>query len=390
MEILSVLGSIVAFLVIFSALVLVHEWGHFMAARIFGVKVEEFGLGFPPKAKKLFVRNGTEYTLNWLPLGGFVRLYGESDTSGELAKDPLSFSAKPVWQRIVIAGAGVFMNFVLAFILLVMLFMAGGRPLAVVPDEIYPFSQKSLLLVKESEATSMNLLKPNPNAQAPILIEAVQPESPAAKAGVQAGMRLTAIDMVAVQNSFEAVQRLHAFTPGTQAVLTLQDSGGTRTVTVTKSGEIIGLLLAPTMFLDGYHMDFGQALAAGGKELGVQTTMLLEALGRLGQQVAQKGTVPDEVGGPVRIAEAVHMANQIGFDALVVMAILLSVNLGVLNLLPIPALDGGRIAFLLIEGITRRRIKRSWEAKAHITGYLLLLILMVVVTGKDILHLFGV
>lgn len=389
MPFLTLLGSILAFLVIFSALVLVHEWGHFMAARIFKVRVDEFGIGFPPKAKVLFKRHDTEFTLNWLPLGGFVRLYGESDTDGTLAKDPASFSAKPVWQRIIIALAGVFMNFVLAFVLLAIFFMAGGRPLAVIPKEAYPFQQSSFLLATEEEAQANGLLQPNPEATAPIVVKEVQPNSDALKAGVVAGMKILTVNGKTVQSAVETVAALHNVQKGQTASLHLLDGTAERDISFTKTADTVGIAVPSTMILTGYRMNPVRAFGAAGTELGVQTTMLISALGNLGQEIAKQGTIPEEVGGPVKIAEAVHMANQLGFDALVVMAILLSVNLGVFNLLPIPALDGGRIFFLLIEAVARRPVKPAWEARAHLAGYALLLLLMVVVTGRDIWQLFG-
>lgn len=385
MDFLTVLGSILAFIVIFSVIVLVHEWGHFTAARLFGVRVEEFGLGLPPKVRKLWKRGDTEYTLNWLPLGGFVRLYGEADLEGKLAKDPRSFSAKPVWQRIIIAGAGVFMNFVLAFVMLVIFFLAGGRPLAVVPDNAYPFNQPSYLIATESQAQANGLLKDNPDAKGAVLIQDILPGSAAEKAGLRVGMHIIGINGADVTTSTAAVEAMRTIPKGGTGSILTEEAGA---ITLTKTEDILGIAVPPLLKLEGYHLSFPAALEAGAQELGVQTTLLVQALGNLGTEIAKQGTIPDEVGGPVKIAEAVHMANKIGLDALLVMAILLSVNLGVLNLLPIPALDGGRIFFLLIEGVTRRRINPAWETRIHTAGYLLLMLLMVVVTGRDVWQLF--
>lgn len=388
-NIVTLLGSGVAFFLIFSVIVLVHEWGHFTAARLFGVRVEEFGLGLPPKARKLWKRGDTEYTLNWLPLGGFVRLYGESDGSGDLAQDPASFSSKPVWQRIVIAAAGVFMNFVLAFLLLAVFFVVGGRPLAVIPDDVYPFAQQSLLLPSESTAESRGLLSANPDVARGPYIEQIVEGSLAEAAGIEPQQYVTALNVTPVNDTTTLVSRLAEIPENGVVTLTLSKDGEQKNVTLQKTETRLGIVFAAPLLLQGYHLGPIESLGAAAQELGVQTTLLVEALGNMGREIAQEGTIPDEVGGPVKIAEAVHMANLMGLDALLVMAILLSVNLGVLNILPIPALDGGRIFFLLIEGITRKRIKPLWEAKAHLLGYALLMLLMIIITGRDILQVFG-
>ncbi|MCK5472241.1 site-2 protease family protein, partial [Candidatus Gracilibacteria bacterium] len=138
--------SIVAFLVIFSLLILVHEWGHFISARIFGVKVDEFGLGLPPKAKRLFRdRKKTEYTLNWLPLGGFVRMKGEDAHSPKLLKEKDSFAAQKVWKRIVIVCAGVVMNLITGFLLLSIVFSIGTTYLS-------PTEEVNATIAKNPEA----------------------------------------------------------------------------------------------------------------------------------------------------------------------------------------------------------------------------------------------
>lgn len=380
MEFLTLLGSIVAFVGIFSLLVLVHEWGHFTAARFFGVKVLEFGLGLPPKGRVLWKKGATEYTLNWLPLGGFVRLYGEG---GDHREDPESFSAKPVWQRIIIAAAGVTMNMLLAAVLLLVFFVAGGRPLAVLPAEVYPFSQPSYLLQTEEQAQQEGLLVANPEDRAPLQIQGAAQGSLAETAGITPADRLLAINGITVTESTQARELLRSVAVGSGLTLTMES----RTLSLTKTAPTVGIILPSPLILHGYHLDPLSAVPYALRELGTQTTLLISALGDLGRDIAREGTIPEEVGGPVKIAEAVHLANQAGWDALLIIAILLSVNLGVLNILPIPALDGGRIVFLLIEGARGRPLSQTWENKVHVAGYLFLMLLMILVTGKDIMSL---
>jgi len=362
--------AIIAFLVIFSLLILVHEWGHFTAARKFGVKVEEFGFGLPPLAKKLFRdKKKTEYTLNWLPLGGFVRMKGEDSHNPKILKDKDSFAAKPVWQRIVIVCAGVVMNFITGFILLTLVFSSGNTYLT--PAE------------KIDE-----LLAQNPNAELidkkplGLFVENV-PED-----GIAAQTELQKFDFISAINkqSFTSVDEFSALmkeNSGQETTLTIIRRSLEFDITIIPDIEgKIGIMIAGPFNAVKLRYPFLESVGKAGKETVYLTKLITTSIGGLFGSLLH-GHFPDEIGGPVAIAkETFYRANNL--TALLNFAAILSITLAIFNILPIPALDGGRLLFLIYEGIIRRRPNPQLEAKIHVTGYILLLGLIALISWHDI------
>lgn len=346
--------TVVLFLIILSVLVLVHEAGHFLAARILGVHVEEFGLGFPPRAVG-WKRGRVLYSLNWLPLGGFVKLKGEQ---GEAQNDPDSFAAQHVWKRLTILVAGVAMNFVLAIILLTASF-AVGMPQIV--DTHTPGAANA--------------------SGARIQIVSVAPQSPAERAGIGLGDTVVTID----GSAFEQIADFQQYVserPDQVLSLVLERGDQLRTITVTPARARedeparIGIGLAKTAVIS-YPIHEAFVLAV--KTTGALTTGIFTMLGRAFSHFAFDGFV-----GPVGIATYTATAAQLGFSYIMNLMAQLSVSLAVINILPIPALDGGRVLFTLIEKARGRALRPVLENAIHLLGFFALIFLLLAVTIRDI------
>jgi regulator of sigma E protease len=366
--------AFIFFLLVLSALVIFHEFGHFFAARIFGIKAEEFGFGFPPRMIGI-VKDGkrwkvigasdtkeyknTIWSLNWLPLGGFVRIKGEQE---DHAHDSDSILMKPIWQRIIVLGAGVFMNWVLATLLFAAIFIAGTPTyLDGLPSGAH-VADRSIVVTK------------------------VLPNSPAATAGIQLGDKILQLNGATSKDAESVSGGIGA--AGTSAITLLITHDGTqKTVTVT-----------PTFIQDVGRTAVGIGLADVGtvslppltavKDGALMTVTLTKeivlALGGMLGDLFVHHQVPQEVSGPVGIAVMAGDVAKQGIAPFLQFAGILSVNLAVINLLPIPALDGGRILFLLIEAIRRKPMKRSLEVGIYNIAFLLLIVLVLLVTARDL------
>ncbi len=369
-----ILIAIIAFLVIFSLLILVHEWGHFTMARQFGVKVEEFGLGLPPRAKELFKdKLGTLYSLNWLPLGGFVHMKGEDAHGDKVLREKDSFAAKKVWQRIVIVCAGVFMNFVMGFVLLTIVALLGASYLV-------PAGEVEQFIADKPEA---ELVSANPLG---LLISEIIPASAADEAGLQKYDFITAIDGALVESSDDFIATLQA-TPGREYDLTItrRNYEFQLPIATNAEGQIGAGVSEP---LTSVQLRYGPVAAVeqAWSDTVRLTTAILGALGGLGQSLIQ-AEIPADIGGPVAIArETFYRATDI--VALLNFAAMLSITLAIFNILPIPALDGGRLIFLLYEGITRHRPSPKIEGYIHAAGFIVLIGLILVITFQDIVNIF--
>ncbi len=365
--------SILLFILVLFILVLVHELGHFAVAKWFGIKVEEFGIGFPPK---LFGKRygETEYTLNALPIGGFVKIYGEDPTQEHIdgPDSARSFVHKPKLVQAAVLVAGVFMNVVLAWLLFTGGFLL-GMPTA----------------VDESERSKVE----NPR----VLITGVLPGSPAD--GV-----LKASDEIRVVSNGEKVLEGESLTPSAVVALVGESRDQELTFTVVRRDEVVDVTVRPER---GTIPDEPEKVAAGfvlslagtlrlpfmeAVEQGTRQTfgMLRDVAIGLGTFLAQAVTGRAElsqVSGPVGIAGLVGDAASLGFAWLVTFTAFISLNLAVLNLLPFPALDGGRLLFVIIESVTRRPIPPRIANRLNQIGFLLLLLLMLVVTAHDVVKL---
>lgn len=389
---LSFLLSAIAVIIVFSVIILIHELGHFTAAKWFKVKVEEFGMGLPPKAKVLYKKGDTEYTLNWIPFGGFVRMFGESDMTGELTDHKDSFSSKPVWQRIIIAAAGVFMNFLLAYVLLVIIFLAGFKPLAVIPDSVYPMKENSYLLSSQSFARDKGIVEDNPEAATPLVITATLPDSQASRLGISDNSRILSINDIPASSMEIFTNTLKDAPTGSNITLQLRTESGTeQLIAFSKEKDTIGVSIQPertyTSTGNVYRFSLTEAPIAAAVELKNQITYTFASVGQVFGKIFTSFSLPKDIGGPVQIASTIGSVSKVGIDALIVLSILLSINLGVFNILPIPALDGGRILFMLYEIIARRRPNQKVETYIHVVGYVFILGLILIVTFQDIFRM---
>lgn len=362
--------AICAFLVIFSLLILIHEGGHFTAARFFGVKVEEFGLGMPPKAKVLFKdKHKTEYTLNWLPLGGFVRMKGEDAVTSKLLKEKDSFAAIAVWKRIIIVIAGVTMNFLLGFILLVAVFSIGSNQLAS-PENV------NQMLAENPQAQVVD------NRLLGVLVNAVTPD------GIAETAEIKKYDFISKVNgepitSGEILQQALKAQADKPTTLSITRRDYEFEVKVTPSSEgLIGVEFTQPLMSVTLRYPFPTAVKEAGVETIRLTKLIVGSIGSLFGSVLH-GKLPADIGGPVAIAkETFYRASS--FIALLNFAAMLSITLAIFNILPIPALDGGRLLFLLFELITRYRANPKAEAYIHFAGYIILLGLIAVISWQDI------
>jgi regulator of sigma E protease len=365
--------AILAFLVIFSFLILVHEWGHFAAARRFGVKVEEFGLGLPPRAKSLLTdKKGTLYSLNWLPLGGFVHMKGEDAHGGKVLREKDSFAAKKVWQRIVIVCAGVFMNFATGFVLLTIIALLGSSYL--VPD-----SEVESFLVKNPQATVSQI-----SAQG-LLVSEILSGSPAEVAGLKKYDFISTVDGESVVSSEDFIARLSAQPRQAFTLSVLRRNYAFEVAITTNAEGKIGAGISGEA-LSSVRLKYApvQAVIHASEETYRLTLAIADALGGLGSSLL-RAEMPADIGGPVAIARETFYRST-DLLALLSFAAMLSITLAFFNILPIPALDGGRLIFLIYEGVTRHRPSPKIESYIHAAGFVILIGFILLVSWHDILN----
>ncbi len=360
--------TILLFLLILSVLVLGHEWGHYFAAKRMGMKVDEFGLGFPPRIWAWKRKDGMEVSLNMIPLGGFVKIKGESGDDDVAATD--SFASKSIPRRFVVLVAGVVMNLVMAWLIFTVGFWVG------IPAVTDTAPSDSSIAGGEFTVTNEG-----------VTIFDVMKDSPGAQAGMEVGDMVTSIDNVVYTDSEAA--RL-ALAPGTTHHVVLARGSKEVDVDVTASlieslgHEAIGIELLKTGTV---HFPWYQAPWRGMKQTVESTGAILAALGGLVVNIFSHKSVGAAVSGPVGIAIVTGQVAKMGFAHVLQFAAMLSLNLAVLNVLPIPALDGGRVGFLFIEAIRRKKASVKFESTVHGIGFALLMLLVVFVTFKDILGL---
>lgn len=326
-------------------LIIAHEIGHFLAAKAYGLFVHEFGFGFPPRIWGRKVGE-TEYTVNALPLGGFVRIAGEDDDGdGDIPPERLLMNQSP-WRRAVVIGAGVAVNAVLAWVLLSFVF-AFGTPRVVVAT-------------------------------------AVEENSPAAIAGVMAN------DLILGYGSTAALAEAARAKAGEEFAFD-----------VRRGGETITLTATPRVPSEDRPGALGLSLVEGGIERsplwrapwdGLKATgnLVVATIGGFWELVSHlfRGAVPQDVVGPVGIVTTAGQVSSVGLIYLVQMLAVISVNLAVLNLLPVPALDGGKLYLSVIEAVTGKKIPRWLEIRLTAVTFILLIGLMILLTARDVLRLF--
>lgn len=537
--------SAIAFIVIFSLVILIHEYGHFWAARRAGIKVEEFGIGMPPRiwGKK---KNGVIWSINWIPFGGFVRLYGEDSNDPKVLKDSKSFASKPLRKRMLVAVAGVLMNFILAILLLTIGFSIGIEPLLVNAEDVFgaiddgtieiangtivksvevgsvayeaglraediivsingeeiydPFSQLKIL---EEQPTEKNIfleinrngetkeiridssrdlksygvemyatiniprlvigeIKPDSevsavgfmngdviikmnnnqiysindyqtivninnridfeilrdnqtinktvefNQDARVVIGSIVPDSPALNAGLKS------------EDIILSINGEKIFTPQQAVDISTKNIGKELTYSIKRGNETLELKAVPgedgrigfgitTMAsyknnqlslygkqvptsikkVNDIRLPIHKAFIQSFHETGRLAVLTVGMVGDLVKSLSSKFVVPEGVAGPVGIATMTHLFVQQGLLALLRFTALLSLSLGVINIIPFPALDGGRLLFLLVEGIRGKRVPAKWETLIHALGFFILIGLVLLVTWSDILNIFS-
>lgn len=364
-DVAAMFWTILLFLVVLSLLVFAHEFGHFIVAKKSGMKVEEFGFGFPPRA--FAVRRGdTEYSVNWIPLGGFVRIKGES---GQFRGETDSFASKPAWKRFLVFVAGVSMNLVTAAVLLSVGFMA-GLPTAIEGD--LPAG------ARVSEASTQ--------------IVSVASGSPAERAGIGSGDELVSLDGAPFESAESARDYIRAHGDDGVAVVVKKPDGALVSATVMSEdlagtgvhGVGVGLMRAGLVSFPP-HL----AVLHGVSATATYTVEVVRSFADLVRNLVVHQRAGVELSGPVGIAVMTGEAAKLGFTYLLQFAALLSINLAVVNVLPFPALDGGRILFLAIEVVRRRAVDQRMEAIVHNVGFALLMALVVLVTYQDFVRFGG-
>lgn len=329
--------TIIYAVIIFCLLIFVHEFGHFIVAKLCGVKVNEFAIGMGPAIFKK-QKGETLYALRIFPIGGYCAMEGEDEDSDE----PNAFNNKPAWQRALVLVAGAFMNLLTAVVLLIIIAAWAGQPTTTVDQ--------------------------------------VLPDSPAYAAGIQSGDTVKSIDGREIDAWQDILECVGDSTEKTANIIVLRD--GTE-VSLTSELEYdqemkrnkIGI--TPVM-----HHNIITAVGAGVKNTGTMTVMMYSII----KQLLTREVSAKELSGPVGIVYAVSDSAKAGPIYVVYLAALLSLNLAVMNLLPFPALDGGRLIFLAIRKITGKRVTDEMEGKIHFIGLMLLMALMVYVTWNDILR----
>lgn len=372
---MSTIISVVIFLLVFSILIIVHELGHFIAARRSGVKVEEFGLGLPPRLTTLWTdKHGTRYTLNWIPFGGFVRMYGEDSETFEMQYKSHSFPHATISRRTLIVLGGVLMNFFLGFLIITGLFAWGTKPIIVSPEDFQYYRKEGII-----------------DASTQVMILDFTKNSLAEKAGLKKEDIIVEINGQPISETAELVMLASKNAEKSLQITALRgEQRQTVEVPVSEEGKIgvaIGQL-TDVKSIKSVQYPFGTALVQAGYETARLSVLTMKMFIRMIFDFFTKFEISANVSGPVGIAKITYDTAQTGnlVDIFQLIA-LLSISLGSINVLPIPALDGGRFLSIAYELIARRRPNALWEARIHALGFLLLLLLIFFVTYRDVLKL---
>jgi len=379
--------SIIFFIIVLGALVLSHEFGHFIAAKKTGMKVHEFGFGFPPRIFGLqFKKDGTKkwrlvkgnrdlnetdeeygtvYSFNWLPLGGFVKIKGEN---GDEKDDPQSFAAKKFWQKSLVLSAGVIMNVVLAAVLLISGYLIG-----------LPQTVDSLADVSNIKDRRIEILQ-------------TLPGKPAEAAGIKAGDVVLQVGSVVNPRLKELQDYVD------------QHKNEELLVKIKRDDKVIDKQIKPAVYADTGKGGLGIAIAEVGtvrypffiaiwegiKSTGWYLKEIVVAFYFLLKGLFVGSGVGEAVSGPVGVAVMTGRVARMGLVYLIQFTAMLSLNLAVFNILPIPALDGGRLLFVIISKIRRKDVSQKLEGIFHTVGFACLMLLVLVVTVRDINNFSGV
>ncbi len=466
---MNILISILAFLIIFSLIIFIHELGHFLAAKRAGIKVEEFGFGMPPRmwGKK---RGDTIYSVNWIPFGGFVRMLGEDLSDPQAKKSKRSYLNKPLRSRILVAIAGVLMNLLLAFFCLTLGFWIGIEPLIVTSEDFVDvvrdggivmevgehdggyvvalprvavfdverwsqadeigFEEGDIVLkINDEEVFTISdydeltaygvdqyevwrdgeavFLDGEIEEEQAAVVSYVLEGTPAEEIGLQVGDLILELQG---EEIYYATDVFEVTASSDESVLeyVVERDGDVLAFDIERGEEgYVGIYVGNV----DYEENFGLALydtslnttvyeitpVRYGLSAPVESVRELWRLGGLTigmikdlfGDLLSSGEIPDGVAGPVGIAQMTHVFVQEGFASVIRFVALLSLSLAVFNIIPFPALDGGRLAFLLFEAVTGRKPNQRFETALHGLGFMLLMLLLLAVTFQDIARLFS-
>lgn len=344
-------------IVLLGVLITVHEFGHFAAARLCGIPVKEYSIGFGPKLVQWkSKKHETVFSIRPIPLGGYCMFFGDTDDDpeGKMKDDPRNYNNAPVWKRMISVFAGPAMNFVLAFVVAVVLMAAYGVTLS------SPY------------------------------IAGVDEGSPAYEAGILPGDRFVSVQGADMAGKTSA---------DVSAAIGSQSAGAPIDITVLRDGEEVGLTVQPRYNEEAGRWMIGVTIQQGYAPMPAQgivpaawntcvdaSTAIVEALGKL----FTTGEGLNETTGPVGVVQIVaEQTKQGGLEIFLYLTVLISINLGLMNLLPIPGLDGSRLVFMIIEAIRRKPINQKIEAVVHLCGYAFLFAFMLFFTFKDVLRIFA-
>lgn len=357
---------VLAALLMLGIMVLVHECGHFFAARLTGIPVRAFGIGFGPeiahwKGKK----HETAFSLRLIPAGGYCAFYGEDQPDDEKRKDPRALNNYPVWKRLLTIVMGPVMNFVLALVVAVCFYAVAGEQ----TDVIY----------------------------GRVRIESVNAGSPAQVAGLAPGDLIESVNGQETYGLNESGQQ-----KALAAIAAYQEGDAPLEMTVTRGDEKVTLSLTPAYNAEEGRMMIGVTTTTEytpvmrpctlGRAVQLGTCYCVEAGSAILvalKKLVTTGEGAADTGGPVRIIQVItEETRAYGWEAYISLLVMISVNLGLVNLLPIPGLDGSRAVFLIIEGIFRKPVPQKVEAYIHLAGYAVLMVLFLILTYRDIVRLF--
>ncbi len=361
--------SVIFFIVILAVLIVVHEYGHFIVAKKSGIRVDEFGLGYPPRARVLFRRKGTDFTLNWLPFGGFVKIFGENPDDEALSgiHKSQAFINKPRWTQAAVLFAGPFFNFLFAWVL-ILVTLCIGFPTSVDPSIPPQFVHDNHLV-----------------------ITSISPGSPAEIAGLQPGFTIVSITV--------AGKQLSSLESADVRSLVLQHPHDTFTLGYIAEGKALSASLTPARIggeellgiaLENqgtYKPAFGRAVTDSFVFTGRMIGSIAGSLWGLIRGVFVGGSDISNVTGPIGIIGLVGDASKMGITYLLSFTALISINLGIINLIPFPALDGGRLLFLGLEKLKGSRMNYKILNSFNVIGFGILILLMLFVSYHDIIRM---
>lgn len=364
--------SVILFIVILAVLILFHELGHFLAARSVGARVDEFGIGFPPRAWAFRPKGSeTEYSINWIPFGGFVRILGENGLDEIAEADrPRSLTSKNRLAQAWVLCAGVLFNVLLGWVFMSISFMSG------VPSSVTPDTRG---LVGEAQVTILEAL----------------PDTPASAAGFKSGDIIRAMSHAGdaeeiVPRDVVEVQEFIGGSAGTPITFTFERDGSVKTLTVIPeiNEQHKGIIGVSLDLIGTIKLDPFAATVEGARMTGAFLVSIAKGLGGFVRDAFSGTADYSQVSGPVGIVGMVGTVSDRGLIALLSFAALISLNLAIINLVPFPALDGGRVLFVIIEAIIRKPLPVRVTQWANIIGFGILILLMILITVNDVINLF--